>query len=76
MNTTTVNITFKASKSDIIQRLLEAGHINAEEAMTLIMQDPQPQITYPVPPQQPLDPYMPPYEITCTGNTGEILYKN
>lgn len=59
------------NKADIIQRLLEEGHITVAEAMTLMSQDPMPQAPlpyYPNPWNDKTNPYDPPYYVTC--NTG------
>lgn len=56
MNTVVNNITFKKTKSDIIQRLLEEKHITVEEAMTLMTQEPSPINPYNPYPYNPLQP--------------------
>ena len=59
----TTNYQLKPSKADIIQRLLEQGHIDVSEAMTLMMQE---QII----PAQPYYPYQPPFNPTVTHSFG------
>lgn len=56
MNTVVNNVTFKKTKSDIIQRLLEEKHITVEEAMTLMTQEPSPINPYNPYPYNPLQP--------------------
>ena len=59
------------NKTDIIQRLLEEGHIAVAEAMALMTQDPTPQPMqpyYPNPYSDKTYPYDPPFYITS--NTG------
>lgn len=57
------------NKADIIQRLLEADHITAAEAMILMAQDPTPmQPYYPNPWYDQRNPLDPPYYVTS--NTG------
>ncbi len=54
-------------KSEIIQRLLEQGHITVAEAMTLITPDVQ--TVYYQTPTQFISPKMdPPWEVTCNTN--------
>jgi len=52
------------SKSDIIQRLLDQGHITVAEAMTLITTEPQ-TVYYQTPYQHPSTRLDPPWEVTC-----------
>jgi hypothetical protein len=54
----TTNYTLKPSKADIIQRLLEQGHIDVSEAMTLMMTE--------IVPIQQFNPYQPPFNPTVT----------
>jgi hypothetical protein len=61
----TTTYTIKPSKADIIQRLLESGHITVEEAMTLMTQDQMP---------MPVMPYYPPYNPTVTHEPGHPLW--
>jgi hypothetical protein len=57
---TTTSLEFKKTKAQIVQRLLEEKHINAEEAVTLLMSEKEPYIQpVPLPPQ----PYRNPYDI-------------
>ena len=44
------------TKAQIIQRLLEEGQINVEEAMILMSQDPMPM-------SAPVNPYSPPFKV-------------
>lgn len=60
MNTVVNNVTFKKTKSDIIQRLLEEKHITVEEAMTLMTQEPSPINPYN---PYPYNPLQPPYTV-------------
>jgi hypothetical protein len=60
MNTTQITYNLKPSKSEIIQRLLEAKHINVGEAMTLMAADFMPMPTMPYNPPTPV-PANPPY---------------
>jgi len=52
------------SKSDIIQRLLDQGHITVAEVMTLITTEPQ-TVYYQTPYQHPSTKMDPPWEVTC-----------
>lgn len=52
------------SKSDIIQRLLDQGHITVAEAMTLITTE-APTVFYQTPYQFPPTKMDPPWEVTC-----------
>jgi len=57
---TTTSLEFKKTKAQIVQRLLEENHINAEEAVTLLMGEKEHYIQpIPLPPQ----PYRNPYDI-------------
>jgi len=62
-NTTKITYNLKPSKSDIIQRLLEAKHITVEEAMTLMATDfmPMPTVPYTPPTPVPANPFNPSY---------------
>lgn len=51
-------------KSEIIQRLLEQGHITVAEAMTLMTTEPQ-TVYYQTPYQHPSTKMDPPWEVTC-----------
>jgi hypothetical protein len=54
------------SKSDIIQRLLEQGHITVAEAMTLMTTEPQTVYYGTITPyQHPSTRMDPPWEVTC-----------
>jgi len=57
-----------AQKEQIIQRLLEEGQINVEEAMILMSQDPMPINVY--------NPYTPPFKVGdqtwYSTNTGSV----
>lgn len=68
-NTTTANpisftgtVTIKATKADIITRLLAEGKITVEECVTLLMNDNQPYIYVPHSPPSPM-PWYPSYPI-------------
>ena len=62
------------NKADIIQRLLEAGHITVAEAMILMSQDPTPmQPYYPQPWNDKTNPYDPPYYVTCHTGYNNII---
>jgi hypothetical protein len=52
------------SKSEIIQRLLEQGHITVAEAMTLMTPEVQ-TVFYQSPYQHPSTRWDPPWEVTC-----------
>ena len=58
----TINYQLKPSKADIIQRLLEQGHIDVSEAMTLMMTESAP--------IQQFNPYQPPFNPTVTHSFG------
>ena len=80
METNTTNITYghKPTKSDIIQRLLDAKQITVEEAMTLMANDFGPMPTMPYnPPSLPNQPWSPntPWITYCQTNTGGSLEK-
>jgi hypothetical protein len=64
MNTTTIssNLSFKKTKAEIIQRLLEEKHISVEEAMTLIMSEEKNTLNVPTIPTLPANPYYPPFQ--------------
>jgi hypothetical protein len=51
-------------KSEIIQRLLDQGHITVAEAMTLMTTEPQ-TVYYQTPYQHPSTRMDPPWEVTC-----------
>jgi len=53
------------NKSDIIQRLLEQGHITVAEAMTLMATEVQ-TVFYQSPYQHPSTRLDPPWEVTCS----------
>lgn len=57
-STTKISYNLKPSKSDIIQRLLDAKQITVEEAMTLMANDYMPMPTMPYnPPSAPVQPF-------------------
>ncbi len=59
-STTKISYNLKPSKSDIIQRLLDAKQITVEEAMTLMANDYMPMPTMPYnPPSAPVQPWAP-----------------
>ena len=59
-STTKISYNLKPSKSDIIQRLLDAKQITVEEAMTLMANDFMPMPTMPYnPPSLPNQPWSP-----------------
>jgi hypothetical protein len=64
MNTTTISseLSFKKTKAEIIQRLLEEKHISVEEAMTLIMSEEKNPLNIPTIPSVPPSPYYPPFQ--------------
>jgi len=80
-STTKISYNFKPSKSDIIQRLLDAKQITVEEAMTLMANDFMPMPTMPYnPPSMPNQPWSPntpwidplraPWTTYCQTHTG------
>lgn len=72
-STTKISYNFKPSKSDIIQRLLDAKQITVEEAMTLMANDYMPMPTVPYnPPSMPNQPWQPngPWITYCQTHTG------
>ncbi len=52
------------NKAEIIQRLLEKGHITVAEAMTLMTTE-APTVFYQTPYQVPSTRLDPPWEVTC-----------
>ena len=81
METNTTNIVYghKPTKSDIIQRLLDAKQITVEEAMTLMANDFMPMPTMPYnPPSVPNQPWAPngPWTPYCQTHTGGSLNEN
>lgn len=54
-------------KTKIIERLLEKGHITAEEAVVLLTKEVQ-YVYSQVYPWYPYNPYVPPYVITCSSS--------
>ena len=59
---TTTSLEFKKTKAQIVQRLLEEKHINAEEAVTLLMSEKE-HYTQPIPVPLPPQPYRNPYDV-------------
>ena len=61
------------TKASIVQKLLDAGHINAEEAVVLLTNENHSSITY-IPYTPPFDttnPYNPPFQPYCTTSTSD-----
>ena len=78
-NTTKITYGLKPTKSDIIQRLLDAKQITVEEAMTLMANDFMPMPTMPYnPPSLPNQPWTPngPWITYCQTHTGGSLNEN
>lgn len=72
-STGTTEYIIKPTKAQIVQRLLEQNHINAEEAVILLMTDRE-YVTVPSPvyPYKPFNPTNPPYYY-MTSTMGDSL---
>lgn len=64
------------TKASIVQRLLDEGHITAEEAVVLLNNIQEPNITWiPYTPSETTNPYNPPFVPYCTTSTTDQQFE-
>ena len=64
------------TKASIVQRLLDEGHITAEEAVVLLNNVQEQSITWiPYTPSETTNPYNPPFEPYCTTSTADQQFE-